>query len=377
MVTVNIDNKNENTDNKINEINNNERPWKIMLQNMEGLVTENSKEKVDFLKEYVKEDNIILINVTETWLNSTIKEDTEIEGYNIFRGDRQNRVRGGTAIYLHNKLEANLICEKSNGKCEMVAIMIPEIQTLNIVIYRPPGTESHDFNTILNEIQKIFLNLEKPDPTIILSGDLNFPFVEWKRMSDNSCTWEYKSNTNATRSDKEQFESLMNICNEQCMLQIIEEPTRLENTLDLIFTNEIKLVTMIEVNKSKLSDHNLIEISTNYTTKEQSEINQMTEDPNHILRALNFHTKSVKWENINRIIEDTNWEQNFENKGMIQSGKEFEVLITNSAIENAPRKSKQGNNRKIPKERKKLHNRIKMLKREKHRAYSKEKKEEI
>ena len=54
MVTVNIDNKNENPDNKINEINNNERPWKIMLQNMEGLVTENSKEKVDFLKEYVK-----------------------------------------------------------------------------------------------------------------------------------------------------------------------------------------------------------------------------------------------------------------------------------------------------------------------------------
>ena len=134
---------------------------------------------------------------------------------------------------------------------------------------------------------------------------------------------------------------------------------------------------MIEVNKSKLSDHNLIEISTNYTTKEQSEINQMTEDPNHILRALNFHTKSVKWKNINRIIEDTNWEQNFENKGMIQSGKEFEVLITNSAIENAPRKSKQGNNRKIPKERKKLHNRIKMLKREKHRAYSKEKKKKF
>ena len=48
------------------------------------------------------------------------------------------------------------------------------------------------------------------------------------------------------------------------MLQIIEEPTREENTLDLIFTNEISLATMIEVNKTKLFDHINIEVSTNY-----------------------------------------------------------------------------------------------------------------
>ena len=285
----------------------------------------------------------------------------------------KNRVRGGTAIYLHDKLEANLICEKSNGICEMVAIMIPEIQTVNIVIYRPPGTKSNEFSTILNEIQQIFQKLEKPDPTIILSGDLNFPFVEWKRMSDNSCSWEYKPNTNATTGDKDQFENLMKICNEQCMLQIIEEPTRLENTLDLIFTNEVNLVTMIEVNKSRLSDHNIIEISTNYTTTDKQEINQMREESN-ILKTLNFHTKSVKWKDINRIIEETNWEQNFETKDVIQSSKEFEEIITNTAIENAPKRSKLGNFRKIPKERKRLHNRLKMLKREKHKAYSKERK---
>ena len=49
------------------------------------------------------------------------------------------------------------------------------------------------------------------------------------------------------------------------MLQIIEEPTREENTLDLMFTNETGMVTMIEVNKSKNSDHDIVEISTNYS----------------------------------------------------------------------------------------------------------------
>ena len=195
-------------------------------------------------------------------------------------------------------------------------------------------------------------------------------------MTDNNCTWEYKSNTNATTNDKEQFENLMKICNEQCKLQIIEEPTRLENTLDLIFTNETNLVTMIEVNKSKLSDHNLIEISTNYTTMNKYEVNPR-EDSKHMLKTLNFHTKTVNWRNINKIIEETKWEHNFETKDIIQSGKEFETIITNSAIENAPKKSPHGSNRKIPKERKKLHNRIKMLKREKHKAYSKEKKKKF
>ena len=65
-----------------------------MIQNMEGLVSKNSKEKVEFLKEYVKEDNIIIMNLTETHLDETIEDVVRIEGYNIFRGDRINRVRG-------------------------------------------------------------------------------------------------------------------------------------------------------------------------------------------------------------------------------------------------------------------------------------------
>ena len=80
--------------NRNREINNKERPWKIMIQNMKRLVSKNSKEKVELLKEYVKEDKIMLMNLTETWLDNTIKDVVEIEGYNIFRGDRKNRERG-------------------------------------------------------------------------------------------------------------------------------------------------------------------------------------------------------------------------------------------------------------------------------------------
>ena len=45
-----------------------------------------------------------------------------------------------------------------------------------------------------------------------------------------------------------------------------------------------------------------------------------------------------------------------------------------NSIEIVPKRNKEGKKKKIPKEIKKLLNRIKMLKREKHKAYSKEKK---
>ena len=106
-------------------------PWKIVMQNMEGLVSEKSIEKVKLLNEYTQIDNIILMNLTETWLDNTVEDVVEIEGYNLFRGDRNGKIRGGTAIYLHDKIEANKICEMSYEKCEMVAIMIPENQILN------------------------------------------------------------------------------------------------------------------------------------------------------------------------------------------------------------------------------------------------------
>ena len=62
--------------------------------------------------------------------------------------------------------------------------------------------KERDFDVILNEIEKLFKNIEKTEPTIILSGDFNFPFVIWKRLPSGGCTWSYKSKSNATQVEK-------------------------------------------------------------------------------------------------------------------------------------------------------------------------------
>ena len=46
-----------------------------------------------------------------------------------------------------------------------------------------------------------------------------------------------------------------------------------------MFTNEINLVTQIEVTKSSYSDHNMIEMSTNYSLTEKENHNtEQSED---------------------------------------------------------------------------------------------------
>ena len=274
--------------------------------------------------------------------------------------------QGGTAIYLLQSLEAEQISNISHKKCEMVAIKIPNIQTINIVIYRPPGTKLSDFIIILNKIEEIFNELKAPEPTILLSGDFNFPFVKWKRLENGACTWEYITNTNATTNEKEQFEKLINLCNNQCMIQVIEEHTRGKNTLDLMFTNESNIVTAVDVNKTWTSDHSRVEVSTNYIINDQIKSNKEIVDPNSALRNLNFRAEEkIDWERITESIRKIQWEKILEKEDTLEINKEFISKISNICIENIPKKGKEMKERKIPKEIKRLINRIKMLKRDK------------
>ena len=111
------------------------QPWKIICQNVNRLVTKNSKDMVVHFKEYTSENNVILMNFTETWLNETIQQDEEIEGYQIFRCDRKGRDGGGTAIYVKDTYEAKVLSSKNTKECEMIAVHIEKINMLNIVIY--------------------------------------------------------------------------------------------------------------------------------------------------------------------------------------------------------------------------------------------------
>ena len=61
------------------------------------------------LKEYTKADKILMLNITETWLDKQITTDADLKNYKTFRSDRKDEIRGGEAIYLNEKIKANKI----------------------------------------------------------------------------------------------------------------------------------------------------------------------------------------------------------------------------------------------------------------------------
>merc|ERR1712055_1058137 len=91
--------------------------------------------------------------------------------------------------------------------------------------------------------------------------------------------------------------------------------TRERNTLDLVFTNDISIITHIEVTKSNLSDHNQIELSTNFKTNKRK---ISSEDPKYSGETefwkLNFYNENVSWKTINQEITEIPWKTLFNNK---------------------------------------------------------------
>ena len=84
-------------------IQNGREPCKILSLNVQGLIGRETRWKMDMLKEYVSVNNIIIMNLTETWLKEE-DQDVKIPNYTIIRGDRKGGKTkgGGAAIYLRN-----------------------------------------------------------------------------------------------------------------------------------------------------------------------------------------------------------------------------------------------------------------------------------
>ena len=91
-------------------------------------------------------DNSIGISLTETWLSNEICEaEVNFEGYDIFRADRTDRMRGGTALYMKSDLTCKLVNNFSNSVVEVVIVACKKLDTLFISVYRPPSTVNNEW----------------------------------------------------------------------------------------------------------------------------------------------------------------------------------------------------------------------------------------
>ncbi|KAG0720571.1 hypothetical protein GWK47_048219 [Chionoecetes opilio] len=173
-----------------------------------------------------------------------------------FRTDRKYRTHGGTIIFLRDDiaLNAKTLLSYSDGQVELQAIYIQARNMVLINCYRPPSCCPKNFSSAMEALRHLQDSLSIPTPDIILTGDFNFPFLKWPEGIL----------TGSTLADKCQAESLLEIANSTFLIQVITEPTRGKNILDLLFTNNCDAVNNISAEKTIFSDHNLLRIHTNY-----------------------------------------------------------------------------------------------------------------
>ena len=184
---------------------------------------------------------------SETWLDNTISS-AEIfppnYEYTVYRKDR-NREGGGVLVAVHNNLASKAIPELSaDPTCEIVWVEIKLKGCCDLHVgafYRPHQGNAESVTALQESISRA----NKPNVHIVLGGDFNFPGIDWDTSTiKNTCQYPTLHN------------NFISILHDNGLEQIVTEPTRGDNTLDLLITNCPQLFQRVEVIPG-LSDHNI------------------------------------------------------------------------------------------------------------------------
>ena len=245
----------------------------------------------------MEENRTIIAAITETHLSPNILDaEAQIEGYQLYRADRLGRHQGGVALYIANTIAsgAEVLSSGSNGAIEWLMVRITRNHNLIFtVVYRPPGSLFEEFSPIINIIENKLQEFLSDRPIIIVSGDFNFPNIDWDAEVEGA---EGYGNQETV---------LLSFRDVLFLNQIIKSPTRDRNILDLVFVNDDNIIMKTENLDTTLSDHRLILVDTMLDYPEVTPIHNTIKCP---LGTLNFGSVKTEWDSIIAELADKNWE---------------------------------------------------------------------
>ena len=212
---------------------------KCMYSNARSIV--NKREELELCVEQNRYD---IMGFTESWLNEAI-DDAEIElpGYKIFRKDRKSDIKtrgGGVILYIKDEINVVLnedICDDRFPEALFCNIESSGEKTLLGICYRPPDSTIDNDAGLYNIINQI------SNQNSIIMGDFNFSEIAWHDPH--------------SFSDNHPF---INSLSDNFLFQLVEEPTRGENCLDLVLSSDETFIDNVVVGEPfSTSDHNKIE----------------------------------------------------------------------------------------------------------------------
>ena len=84
-----------------------------------------------------------------------------MDGFSIFRTDRNNRIGGGVCLYVNNLISCKILESYSNSTCELLIVKVVKLNQPNLVVinlYRPPNCNIDKFKDIIEISKKCILS---------------------------------------------------------------------------------------------------------------------------------------------------------------------------------------------------------------------------
>ena len=235
-------------------------------------------------------------------------------GYTVIRQDRQGRIRGGVCLFLRDNLTGEVLCSYSNGVCEVLIVKVYQLDTIVVVVYRPPDTDFSEFTPISNKNDSVLQNLPAPAPNITLMGDLNFPssVITWQ-VADGLVLPRVEGHRVPAqpgngRLVRQQAANLCDLAVKYSLSQQVTEPTREKEILDLIWSSNPDLVSSIQVESFKdITYHSVVSATTSYRQgREVKKEESYLLDSGKRFKLLDF--SKAPWSEIKNKLNKVNWE---------------------------------------------------------------------
>jgi hypothetical protein len=315
---------------------------KCHLLNLQGLHDTGQYGKIKLIQDLLSDSDSLFIALTETHLNENVlSAELNIENYTLFRSDRINRKCGGVALYVKDGLGSCEELKFSNEYCECLIVKIQKMKTIVITVYRPPSCDGVHFENTLEVIQNYLTNNMCGEFKLFFAGDFNFPFIRWLNNDQRAAPGSYLIGSGSTTAVTAQAKKLLELTDDYFLTQIIEKPTRNENILDLVFVNLPEFIKDIVVNKTALSDHNMIEISLDADILRKSPEYKTVRSERVSFRQLNFFSENVNWENIHRCLANVDWKTLIDQTSSVEEAKNnLDDVLLQVCLQNVPQKRK-------------------------------------
>ena len=136
-----------------------------------------TKSRPKIIGALIKNNDFDFAFLTESWLrsepdNTVSNNEIDIENYNIYRADRKHIVHGGVCAYVKQNYRCEQMLSYSDTANELLILKIDQINSLLIIVYRPPKANGNSFKEVVrlikNETDKV-----RHDTNIYLCGDFN------------------------------------------------------------------------------------------------------------------------------------------------------------------------------------------------------------